>query len=98
MTTKIPTLSRKEYEILHLLMTNGQMYGLQMVEASEGFLKRGTIYVTLSRMEDKGYIESRSDNKTELHSVPRRLYRPTGFGARVFHAWEMARAQLADFA
>ena len=34
------------------------MFGLQLVEQSKGTLKRGTVYVTLGRMQDKGYVES----------------------------------------
>jgi DNA-binding PadR family transcriptional regulator len=50
----IPRLSGKEFAILNLLVTNGEMYGLEMVRALPSTLKRGTIYVTLSRMEEKG--------------------------------------------
>jgi DNA-binding PadR family transcriptional regulator len=34
------------------------MYGLEMVRASSGKLKRGSIYVTLTRMEDKTRVTS----------------------------------------
>ena len=52
------TVSRKELLVLELLVGNKQLYGLQLVAASKGRLKRGTVYVTLGRMEDKGYIAS----------------------------------------
>ena len=32
------------------------MYGLELVTESEGALKRGTVYVTLGRLEEKGYV------------------------------------------
>src|SRR5207253_3377248 len=48
------TLPRKERLILELLASEGPMYGLQLVEQSGGGLKRGTVYVTLGRMEAKG--------------------------------------------
>lgn len=80
------TLSNKEYLILQLLINAPvELYGLQMVEASEGQLKKGTIYVTLGRMEDKGYIESRKDEfKPRERGLPKRLYRATGEGRRTF--------------
>jgi len=49
-------LSPKESVILELLVRDDQTYGLQLVAASKRRLKRGTVYVTLGRMEEKGYI------------------------------------------
>lgn len=82
---EFPKLSRKELSILQLLISKGEMFGLEMVEASEGELKRGTIYVTLQRMGDKGYIESREEPR-ELPEIgiPRRKYLATGLGERVY--------------
>ena len=39
---------------LELLVGDDDMYGLQLVAASRRRLKRGTVYVTLGRMEEKG--------------------------------------------
>ena len=80
-----PKLSRKEMLTLELLISKGEMFGLEMVEASEGELKRGTIYVTLQRMSDKGYIESREEPRIipEI-GIPRRKYQATGLGERVY--------------
>ena len=89
----IPRLSSKEAEILRLLIANGEMYGLQLVNASDS-LKRGTIYVTLGRMADKGYVESREEAEPTSSGGPRRLYQATGHGARVFRAWGAAGAAL----
>jgi len=82
---EFPKLSRKEFLILGMLIGKGEMYGLEMVEASEGDLKRGTIYVTLQRMGDKGYIESREEPRLipEI-GIPRRKYSATGLGERVY--------------
>lgn len=91
-------LSGKEHQILELLIRNGEMYGLQMVHESGGSLARGTVYVMLDRMEDKGLVESRVDESAKgVSGLPRRLYRPTGYGARVFRQWERLQA-LAAFA
>src|SRR4051812_3180446 len=53
------TLSAKESLILDLLTEHDELYGLQLVAESKRKLKRGTVYVTLGRMEEKGYIASR---------------------------------------
>lgn len=92
---EVPHLSGKEMAILELLIARGEMYGLQMVEASDGRLGRGTVYVTLSRMEDKGYVESEEETPPrDRPGFPRRLYRASGYGMRVFKAWQLARALL----
>ena len=89
----IPRLSRLERVILEALVTNGESYGLELVKNSEGQLKRGTIYVYLHRMEEKGYVESRKSD-TESGENGRRRYRATGHGAKILHAWEMAESQF----
>jgi DNA-binding PadR family transcriptional regulator len=60
-----------------------------MVKKSEGKLKLGTIYVTLSRLEDKGFAISRKEIEPTL-VVPRRLYKITGNGLKVIRAWTAA--------
>ena len=89
------TLSTKESLILELLVQNEEMYGLQLVAVSRGLLKRGTVYVTLGRMEEKGYIASRfEDPPADAGGMPRRLYQPTTLGRRVLRAWTGAVARL----
>lgn len=84
---EFPRLSRKETLVLELLMSKGEMFGLEMVEASEGGLKRGTIYVTLQRMADKGYVDSREEPRTMPEiGIPRRKYKASGLGERVYRA------------
>jgi DNA-binding PadR family transcriptional regulator len=90
---RVPSLSGKEALILELLLgkPGAEMYGLELVHTSRNRLKRGTIYVTLSRMEDKAYVESRlEEKKADASGLPRRLYRVTGYGKRVFEAWQFA--------
>ena len=79
---EFPKLSRKEFKVLELLIAKGEMFGLEMVEASEDELKRGTVYVTLQRMGDKGYVESREEppNTRSRHSAPQIL--GDGFGRK----------------
>jgi len=86
----IPRLSATERLILELL-TDEEMFGLQLVQQSRGALKRGTVYVTLGRMQDKGYVESWTEEQPDgAIGLPRRLYRPTAFGLRVLDAWDVA--------
>ena len=87
---KLP--SGKELIVLEMLVTTREMYGLQMIEASENRLKRGTIYVLLSRMEDKGYIKSRQVKEEKTPGMPKRLYHVTGLGQRTYAAWLQAQA------
>lgn len=79
---------------MDLLIRSGEMYGLEMVKASDE-LKRGTVYVTLNRMADKGFVESRVMEEDPTPGLPRRLYRATPHGIRVFHLWEQYRAAAA---
>jgi DNA-binding PadR family transcriptional regulator len=96
---KLPTLSRLEVLVLKMLIERSDLYGLQMVEQSDGHLKRGTIYVMLGRMEDKGFIESREEAQAPgAVGLPRRLYKITGFGQNVLTAWQGFHRVLAGAA
>ena len=91
----LPRLSRHERLILELL-TGGELFGLELVERSGGALKRGTVYVTLGRMQEKGYVESQVEPRHPgAIGLPRRLYRPTPFGLRVLEAWSLAARMIA---
>ncbi len=92
----VPTLPDKERLILELLVSGGPMFGLQLVEASRGRVKRGTVYVTLGRMEEKGYVESEQEPRTPgAIGLPRRIYRPTGLGERALRAWSALARELS---
>ncbi len=85
---RVLMLSAKESLILELLSHGKHLYGLQLVAASRRRLKRGTVYVTLGRMEDKGYITSHlEDAPSKAGGLPRRVYQPTALGRRVLTAW-----------
>jgi DNA-binding PadR family transcriptional regulator len=84
-------LSSKEQVILGLLMKAGRrgLYGLQLVDQSAGQLRRGTVYVTLGRMQERGLIESKQEEKEPgISGIARRIYCPTWYGMRVYQAWE----------
>ena len=92
---RLLTLSVKESLILDLLTERGELYGLQLVAASRRKLKRGTAYVTLGRMEQKGYISSRlEDAPANVGGMPRRLYQVTSLGRRVLAVWSATTKHL----
>ena len=73
-------LPNSERVILQLLVAKGPCYGLELVDSSRGALKRGGVYVTLGRMEEKGLVRS------TVAEAGRRLYRPTALGERALTA------------
>jgi len=83
-------LPQSEYLILTLLTSHGPSYGLELVQSSKGRLKRGGIYVTLGRMEEKGLVTSSSSGEDG-----RRRYRPTALGERALAAAHVFAGRLA---
>ena len=95
MQERLPTMSQTESVVLELLRGR-ERYGLELVDASRGGLKRGSIYVILARMEEKGFVESRQEERPPGASgLPRRLYRATEYGLKVHDAFAMLREALA---
>jgi PadR family transcriptional regulator len=93
--TPHPRLSAKELLILELLVRDNAMYGLELVAASRGQLKRGTVYVTLGRMEEKGYLTSqREEGPPSTGGLRRRLYQATPLGRELCTAWGRLRQRL----
>jgi len=91
---RVLTVSPKELFVLELLQGQ-ELYGLQLVAASSGRLKRGTVYVTLGRMEEKGYITSKLEAAPSgVGGLPRRIYTATALGRRMFAAWTSGAKQL----
>jgi PadR family transcriptional regulator, regulatory protein PadR len=92
---RLPSISATESLVLDLL-EHRDRFGLQLVAASKGRLKRGTIYVTLSRMEEKGFVTSWQEERAPgAIGLPRRLYRATPYGLKVRDAYRLLRAALA---
>ena len=110
-TTKksgVSKLSLTEAVIAHLLRQNKPrpLYGLEMVRLSsdgELQLKKGTIYVTLERMEKKGLIVSELETRPPSDSdegefyIPRRMYKLTPKGLKALQALEAAVAKIPGF-
>ncbi len=89
-------ISHVQYEVLSLVIQKPGIYGLEMVKASDK-LKRATIYVHLSRMEDKGWLRSEAEKEPAVSGMPRRRYFPTGEGQRVFKAQSAFVEAYQDF-
>jgi PadR family transcriptional regulator len=86
----LPRLSNSERIILEQLQTQ-ERFGLQLAE--NGAVKRGTVYVTLARMEQKGYVASRQEASPEgAIGLPRRWYHATTYGRRILAAWKAAES------
>ena len=81
-------LPASESVILSILAERGPCYGLELVNASRGRLKRGGIYVTLGRMEAKGFVTS------TVRDGGRRCYRPTALGERALLAARVFTGQI----
>ncbi len=100
-------LSLTEAVIAHLLReSDTPLYGLELVRrsaSSELQLKKGTVYVTLERMEKKGLVTSFLETRAAEGSlqdkplVPRRLYTLTNKGEEALKALEQAVAKIPGF-
>ena len=92
---KLPSMSRTESLVLELLRSRDR-YGLELVDDSAGALKRGSVYVILARMEEKGFVESRQEARPpKAGGVPRRIYRATEYGLKVHDAFALLSDALA---
>ncbi len=84
--------------LLAALRLEDEAYGLKLMEELERLVgrstSRGSIYVTLDRMEDKGWIASElSSARPERVGRPRRIVRVTPEGLAVLRR---SRAALFD--
>jgi DNA-binding PadR family transcriptional regulator len=95
MSSEFPSISATESLILDLLQ-RGDRFGLQLVNDAGGALKRGSVYVTLARMEAKGFVASRHEERApDVSGLPRRLYTATPYGLKVRDAYRVLRDALA---
>ena len=88
-------ISDTEAEILSHLISRPDSYGLDMVKASGGKLKRGTIYVLLSRLDEKKMVTSKLEEPQKgQRGSARRIYRATGLGEGSLAARRQYELQL----
>ena len=92
---ELPNVTGVEAVILDLLASGAELYGYEMAKASSR-LRSGAIYVHLHRMEDKGFVESRTEPRRDgARGRPRRLYRITGLGQELLEARRRVAALLS---
>ena len=98
MSDDFPKISDTEHLILKLISINGpEMFGLEIVRASNGKVKRGSLYTTLARMESKGLVKSRKETTPpDYLSAPRRMYTLSGLGDEAMKAKETAQVALIN--
>ena len=93
--TRLPSISSTESLLLDLL-EDRERFGLELVDRSGGTVKRGSVYVLLARMEAKGFVESRQEERAAgAIGLPRRMYRATSYGLKVRDAYRLLREALA---
>lgn len=100
-------LSLTEAVIAQLLQDSpAPLFGLELVRRSppgELQIKKGTVYVTLERMEKKGLVTSELETAAPSHIkegafyIPRRMYRLTAQGSAALAATKAALAQYHGF-
>jgi DNA-binding PadR family transcriptional regulator len=95
---QIMQITKTEALVLGQLVSaaGSELYGLEMVKASNGALKMGSIYVLLGRLVAKEFVEARKESSDE-RTVPRRLYKVTGAGRRAYLAWDAAMSAYRQF-
>jgi len=103
-STEILTLSKMEEEILSVL-TGRELYGLQIIDAfrdaSEGHrsIGVGSLYPTLSRLEEKGLILSWMEARPEddKGGARRKYFKVTQQGVMALAAAEQFRRKLFEW-
>jgi DNA-binding PadR family transcriptional regulator len=83
--TLIRIRGRKEQTVLQILEQRPDAFGVDIVLWSNGALERGTVYVTLAWLQDRGLIESSFERITPPGLIPRRQYRLTESGHHSIH-------------
>lgn len=82
----------KERRVLDYLAANGESFGADML-AGGALDRRGTMYVLLARMEDRGFIKSHDAVDTYGTGLPRRVYRLTDAGRAALVSLPVATAR-----
>jgi DNA-binding PadR family transcriptional regulator len=84
-----PFTTQTRITILELLEEHGSSYGLELIRYSGGRLKRGTIYIALGQLEERGLLRSTMRKDASHSGLPRPQYRLTASGRRVLRAWRV---------
>ena len=92
------TLSKQEEVILEMLFGGQDLYGLEMIQKSEGKLKLGSVYVYLAKLEKNKLVSSKLEPLREgEYGKPGRLYEITGSGKAVYQHWQTYKQSIASW-
>ena len=93
---KLPT--DKELDILRILASHPSgLYGLELVELSEGSVKRGSVYVYLSRLQKGKLVKSKKTPPPDGYGgLPRPVYSITGMGEKVLRAADTYKLSFSE--
>lgn len=87
--------SKLERQIAELLTAHGEMHGMALVREGKGRLKRGSVYVTLQRMQDRGFVTARDVTPTPPQRGPhQRHYKLSLLGRRTLEGMRLAERFL----
>lgn len=89
--------TNKELDILDVLVAHPRgLYGLEIVEKSNGKVKRGSVYVYMNRLHQDNLVEvQKSPPPKGQGGLPRPIYRITGLGQRILDAEKAYDLRLA---
>lgn len=93
-------MAPKELLALRLLIDNPRgLYGSEFVHLSEGRLNRGTVYVLLERMVDKGFVKEVAEQATTGPQLARTRHIITAQGRSAYDAFLSEQGlQMVPFA
>jgi DNA-binding PadR family transcriptional regulator len=78
-------ISPTEAVVLSLLVARPVgAFGSELVQVSDGRLKRGSVYALLGKLEKGGLVTSTEEAPTDAYALPRTRYRITGAGHRAY--------------
>lgn len=64
---------------------NMECYGLKLLKKLDGSLKLGSMYVTLTRMENKGLLTSVKESESTGRGLPKVTYKLTRLAVNKFN-------------
>jgi DNA-binding PadR family transcriptional regulator len=93
-------MAPKELLALRLLIDNPRgLYGSQLVHLAEGKLNRGTVYMLLERMVDKGFVREVEEPGTASLQLTRTRHLITAQGKAAYRAFlEEQGLEMVPFA
>jgi DNA-binding PadR family transcriptional regulator len=92
-----PFANKTELLVLSLLKQSpAGLYGLELVRLSGGKLKRGTVYLTLGRLEERGLVNSKILGPANHPGLPRPTYSIAEAGEKMLEMWKQVSKQSTE--